>query len=146
MADRPARQGGLSAMATRTVRQGTADCPHPCRGLSGLSRGPSVKANRTSRTDPRKTDRPRKPGGPSAKTGRTVRAGHGPSANRLQRKPKAKLDQTGTRQEYEEHRDELGRRGLSAWSSRTVREVQTEQKTHDPESQLPQIIIGFPKR
>jgi hypothetical protein len=39
-----------------------------------------------------------------------------------------------------------GRRGLSAWSSRTVREVQTEQKTHDPESQLPQIIIGFPKR
>jgi hypothetical protein len=39
-----------------------------------------------------------------------------------------------------------GRCGLSAWSSRTVREVQTKQKTHDPESQLPQIIIGFPKR
>jgi hypothetical protein len=50
------------------------------------------------------------------------------------------------KQEHEEHRDELGRRGLSAWSSRTVREEQTEQKTHDPESQLPQIIIGFPKR
>jgi hypothetical protein len=53
LADRPARQGGLSAMAARTVRQGTADCPHPCRGLSGLSRGPSVKANRTSRDDPK---------------------------------------------------------------------------------------------
>jgi hypothetical protein len=49
-------------------------------------------------------------------------------------------------QEHEEHRDDLGRRGLSAWSSRTVREVQIEQKTHDPESQLPQIIIGFPKQ
>jgi hypothetical protein len=70
----------------------------------------------------------------------------GPSANRLQRKPKTKSDQTETKQEREEHRDELGRRGLSAWSSQTVREVQTEQKTHDPESQLPQIIIVFPKR
>jgi hypothetical protein len=36
-------------MAVRTVRQGTADCLHPCRGLYGLSRGPSVKANRTTR-------------------------------------------------------------------------------------------------
>jgi hypothetical protein len=50
------------------------------------------------------------------------------------------------KQEHEEHRDELEQHGLSAWSSQTVREVQTEQKTHDPESQLPQIITGFPKR
>jgi hypothetical protein len=70
----------------------------------------------------------------------------GPSANRLQRKPKTKPDQTETKQEHEEHRDELGWRGLSAWSSRTVREVQTEQKTHDPESQLSQSITGSPKR
>jgi hypothetical protein len=49
------------------------------------------------------------------------------------------------KQEHEEHRDELEQRGLSAWSSRTVRQVRTEQKTHEPESQLPQIIIGFPK-
>jgi hypothetical protein len=91
-------------------------------------------------------DRPRRPDRPSA------RATDGPllklelSANWLQRKPKIKPDQTETKQEHEEHRDELGWRGLSAWSSQTIREVQTEQKTHDPESQLPQIIIGFPKR
>jgi hypothetical protein len=102
LADRPAKQGGLSTMAARTVRQGTADCPHPCRGLSGLSRGPSVKANRTSRTDPRKTDRPRRPGGPFAWVpGRSLLM-LGPSANRLQRKPKAKPDQNETKQEHEE--------------------------------------------
>jgi hypothetical protein len=38
----------------------------------------------------------------------------GPSANRLQQKPKTKPDQTEMKQEHEEHRDELGRRGLSA--------------------------------
>jgi hypothetical protein len=133
-------------MAARTVRQGTADCPHPCRGLSSLSRGPSVKANRTSRTDQRKTERPRRPGGPSARATDRPLLKLGPSANRLQRKPKAKSDQTETKQEHEEHRDKLGRCGLSAWSSWTVREEQTEQKTHDPESQLPQIIIGILKR
>jgi hypothetical protein len=100
-------------MAAQTVRQGTADCLHPCRGLSGLSHGPSVKANRTTRTDPRKTDRPRRSGGPSAKTGRTVRQDRadlprgllklGPSANRLQRKPKAKPDRKQSAQEHDEH-------------------------------------------
>jgi hypothetical protein len=146
LADRRAGQGGLSAMAARTVRQGTADCPHPCRGLSGLSRRPSVKANRTTRTDPIKTDHPRRPGGPSARATDCPLLKLGPSANRLQRKPKTKLDQTKTKQEHEEHHDELGWRGLSAWSSRTVREVQTELKTHDPESQLSQSITGSPRR
>jgi hypothetical protein len=64
----------------------------------------------------------------------------------LQRQPKAKPDQNETKQKHEEHRDELGRRGLSAWSSRTVREVQTEQKTHNHESQLSQSITGSPKQ
>jgi hypothetical protein len=91
-------------------------------------------------------DRPRRPGGPSARVPDRPPLKLGPSANRLQRKPKAKPDRNETKQEHEEHRDELERRELSAWSSRTVREVRTEQKTHDPESQLPQIIIGFPKR
>jgi hypothetical protein len=36
----------------------------------------------------------------------------GPSANRLQQKPKTKPDQTEMKQEHEEHRDDLGRRGL----------------------------------
>jgi hypothetical protein len=102
LADCPARQGGLSAMATRTVRQGTVDCPHPCHGLSGLSRGPSVKANRTTRTDPRKMDRPRRPGGLSARATDRPLLKLGPSANRLQRKPKTKPDQNKTKQEHEE--------------------------------------------
>jgi hypothetical protein len=62
--------------AARTVRQGTADCPHPCRGLFVLIRGPSVKANRTSSSEPRKTDRPRGARGRSARHPRTVRPVH----------------------------------------------------------------------
>jgi hypothetical protein len=81
-------------MAAQTVWQGTADCPHPCCGLSGLSHGPSIKANRTSRTDPRKTDRPLRPGRPSARATDRPLLKLGPSTNRLQQKPKAKLDQT----------------------------------------------------
>jgi hypothetical protein len=69
LADRPARRGGLSAQAARTVRQGIADCPHPCRGLS-------VKSNRTSSSEPRKTDRPREARGLSARHPRTVRPAH----------------------------------------------------------------------
>jgi hypothetical protein len=90
-------------MAARTVRQGTADCPNPCRGLSGPSRGPPVKANRTTRTDPRKTDCPRRPGGPSARATDRLLLKLGPSANRLQRKPKTKPDQNETKQEHKEH-------------------------------------------
>jgi hypothetical protein len=90
-------------MAVRTVRQGTADCPHPCCGLSGQSHGPSSKANRTSKTDPRKTDRLRRPGGPSARATDRLLLKLGPSTNRLQRKPKTKPDQTETKQEHEEH-------------------------------------------
>jgi hypothetical protein len=62
--------------ATRTVRQGTADCPHPSRGLSGLSRGPSVKTNRTSSGTPRTTDRPQGARGLPARHPRTVRPTH----------------------------------------------------------------------
>jgi hypothetical protein len=101
--------GGPSGQAGRTVRDGradrpagTADYPHPCRGLSGLSCGPSVKANRTTRTDPRKTDRPRRPSGPSARATDRPLLKLGPSANRLQRKPKTKPDQNEAKQEHEE--------------------------------------------
>jgi hypothetical protein len=74
LADRPARRGGLSARATWTVRQGTADCPHRYTGLSGLGHRLSVKANRTSRSEPQKMDRPRGARGLSARYPRTVRA------------------------------------------------------------------------
>jgi hypothetical protein len=73
----------------RTVRPGGADCPHGPRGLSGLlprtvrthtadrpalSRGLSEKANRTSSSEPRITDRSRGARGLSARHPRTVRA------------------------------------------------------------------------
>jgi hypothetical protein len=68
------KEGGIEpkrkvARLWRTVRAGGADCPHRPRGLSGLlprtvctrtadrpalSRGLSVKANRTSSSEPRK--------------------------------------------------------------------------------------------
>jgi hypothetical protein len=116
----------------RTFRKDHADCP-------ARSHGPSVKANRTTRTDPRKTDRPRRPGGPSARVPDRPVLKLGPSANRLQRKPKTKLDQTETNQEHEEHYDELLGRGPSATPSRTVRPLRTEQKTARPRRSTPPI-------
>jgi hypothetical protein len=66
--------GGLSGQVGWTVRKGHADSPVRCRATvrkghadrPTRSHGPSVKANRTTRTNPRKMDRPRRPGGPSA--------------------------------------------------------------------------------
>jgi hypothetical protein len=75
----------------QTVPQGRADCPHRPRGLSGrvsrivrtraadrpaLSRGLSENANRTSSSEPQKTDRPRGARGLSARHPRTVRPVH----------------------------------------------------------------------
>jgi hypothetical protein len=76
LADCPARRGGRSAKAARPVRQGIADCLHPCRGPFSLSRGLSEKDNRTSRDAPRITDRPRGARGLSARHPRTVRPAH----------------------------------------------------------------------
>jgi hypothetical protein len=135
----PARRGGLSARATRTIRQCTADCPHRYGWPSSLGRGLSVKANRTTRTDPRKTDRPRRPGGPSARVPDRPLLKLGPSANRLQQKPNTKPDQTETNQEHEEHHDELPGRGPSATRPRTVRALRTEQKTAQPRRSTPPI-------
>jgi hypothetical protein len=84
-ADRPRRPRGPSGLLSRTVRANTAD--HPA-----LRRGLSVKAHRTTRSDPRKTDRPPRPGGPSAPPADRPLLKLGPSANRLQQKPKAKPD------------------------------------------------------
>jgi hypothetical protein len=95
LADRPARMGGLSARATQTVRQGTADCPHGYGGLSGLSRGLSDKANRTSSSEPRKTDRPRGARGPSARHPQTVRAS---AADRPKPRPIKTQNQNGSKE------------------------------------------------
>jgi hypothetical protein len=73
----PSGQEGRSVRtATRTVRLRTADCPHGYGGPSSLGRGLSVKANRTSISEPRKTDRPRGARGLSARHPRTVRPTH----------------------------------------------------------------------
>jgi hypothetical protein len=82
--------------AARTVRQGAADFPHPCRGLSGLSRGPSVKTNRTSSGTPRTTDRLRGARGLSAKHPRTVRPTH---ADRPKLRPTKTQDHGGSKRE-----------------------------------------------
>jgi hypothetical protein len=76
LVDCPARRGGRSAKAARTVQQGIADCPHPYRGPSGLSRGLSEKDTRTSRGAPRIMDRPWGARGLSARHPRTVRPEH----------------------------------------------------------------------
>jgi hypothetical protein len=124
-------------MAARTVQQGPVDCPHPRRGLSGRSRGPSVKANRTTRNDPRKTDRPRRPSGPSARATDRPLLKLEPSANRLQRKPKTKSDRKQRRARTRRTRDERHPRRLSANTTRTVRAARTEQKTARPRRSTP---------
>jgi hypothetical protein len=84
--------------------------------------------------------------GLSARHPRTVRPLLRTVRNSIKPKLKIATDRNERRARTRRTRDELERRGPSAWSSRTVRQVRTEQKTLDPESQLPQIIIGFPKR
>jgi hypothetical protein len=124
-------------VATRSVRQCTADCPHRYGGPSGLCRGLSVKANRTSSSEPRKTDRPRGARGLSARHPRTVHPLLRTVRNNFQPKLETKMDQKRSRARTQRTRDEQGRRGLSAWSSRTVREARTEQKTARPRRSTP---------
>jgi hypothetical protein len=109
----------------RTVRKGHAD-------RLARSHGLSVKDNRTTRTDPKKTDRPRRSGGPSARVLDRPLLKLGPSANRLQRKPKAKPDRKQRRARTRRTREEHAARGPSATASRTVRAARTEQKTSRP--------------
>jgi hypothetical protein len=120
----------VSGQVSRIFRKGHVD--RPVR-----SHGPSVKANRTTRTDPRKTDRPRRPGGPSARVPDRPLLKLGPSANQLQRKPKSKLDPTETKQEHQEHHDEHCLRGPSATTSRTVRLTRTDPETAQPRRSTP---------
>jgi hypothetical protein len=110
---------------SRTVHKGHADRPAGSHGLS-------VKDNRTTRTDPRKTDRPRRLGGPSAWVPDRPLLKLGPSANRLQRKPKTKSDRKQRCARTRRTREEHTARGPSATPSRTVRAARKEQKTARP--------------
>jgi hypothetical protein len=136
LADRPAKRGGLFARAKRTVRQGTADCPHRYdgpsdlgRGLSGLVRGLSVKANRTSGSKPRKTNRPRGARGLSARHPRTVRPAH---ADRPKSRPTKTRKHNGLKTKANKNTKNTRRtagHGPSATGMRTVRPLRTEPKT-----------------
>jgi hypothetical protein len=138
----------------RTVRPGRADCPQRPRGQSGQvpqtvrkghadrltgGHGPSVKDNRTTRTDPRKTDRPRRPGGPFARVPDRPLLKLGPSTNRLQRKPKTKSDRKRRQARTRRIRDELHPRGPSANTMRTVRPTRTDPETARPRRSTPPI-------
>jgi hypothetical protein len=141
-ADCPQSPRGQSGQVPRTVRKDHAD--HPAR-----SHGLSVKANRTTRTDPRKMDRPRRPGGPSARVPDRPLLKLGPSANRLQQKPKTKPDQTETKKNTKNttmNWAEQAPRGPSAEKGRTVRQVKQSRKLPSSRSQPHQLITGNPKR
>jgi hypothetical protein len=129
-ADCPQRPRGQSGQVLRTVRKGHADRPDG-------GHGPSVKHNRTTRTDPRKTDHPRRPGGPSAWVSDHPLLKLRPSANQLQRKPKTKPDRKQRRARTRRTCDEHATRGPSATSPRTVRAARTEQKTARPRRSTP---------
>jgi hypothetical protein len=160
------RKGGIeprnkASRLWRTVWPGGADCPHGPRGLSGLlpwtvrtrtadrpalSRGLSVKANRTSSSDPEKwnvrgehADCPPGTRGLSAPLLRTVR-------NFVQPKLKTKTDRKQSRARTRRTHEEHCSRGPSATSSRTVRASRTEAKTARPRRSTPQLITGSPKR
>jgi hypothetical protein len=145
--------GGPSGHEGRTVHTGHADRPACCRGLSA----------HTPRTVwPYAADRPKKQteppettpnNGPSAGSTRTVRQApmdrppgtRGPSETCPNKNSKPRRIETKGEQEHEEHpknRNDAdcppGPRGPSARCGQS-------RKLHDPEGQLPQIIIGFPK-
>jgi hypothetical protein len=129
-ADRPHWPRGPSGLKPRTVRANPADCP-------ALRRGPSVNAHRTNRSDPRKTDRPPRPSGPSAWVADHPLLKLGLSANQLQQKPKTKPYRKQRRARTRRTRDEHATRGPSAITPRTVRAARTEQKTARPRRSTP---------
>jgi hypothetical protein len=137
VADCPARRGGLYARATWTVRPKPTDCPHAYGGLSGLSRGLSEKANRTSSSDPWKNRL-------SAGWSRSVRLPGdcprlccGLSETSSNQNSKTKRIENEDDQEHKEHTKNNPRRGPSATSSRTVRASRTEAKTARPRRATP---------
>jgi hypothetical protein len=116
---------------------GRADRPAGYRGLSSLSRGPSVKTNRTTSGTPRTTDRPRGARGPSARHPRTVRPLLRTVQNSVQPKLKIATDRNERRARTRRTRDEHERRGPSARRARTVREARTELKNARPRKSTP---------
>jgi hypothetical protein len=90
--DRPARRGGPSARATRTVRPAATYCPHTHRGLSGPAPRTVQKSKQNLQRRPRITDRPRGARGLSARHPQTVRPLLRTVRNLAKRKLKATTD------------------------------------------------------
>jgi hypothetical protein len=131
--------GGLSGQAVRTVWQGTADCPHPCRGLSGLSRRPSVKTNRTSSGTPRTTDRLRGARGLSARHSRTVRPTH---ADRPKLRPTKTQNHDGSKRKASKNSKNTGR----TRAARTVRQEGADRpRGTDRAKKCPTPKVNSPK-
>jgi hypothetical protein len=137
LADGPARRGGQSGLVPRTIRPNAVDSP-------ARSRRQSVKANRTTRDEPGKTDCPQGPGGPSAPDPDRPLLKLGPSAKRLQQKPKTKPDQhknskTKRRTGLTFHIADGPRRrgGLSASSNRTEKSRAREVSSTNSSPEIP---------
>jgi hypothetical protein len=139
LADSPARRGGLSTKAAWTVRQGIADCPHPCRG-------PSKRQQNLQRRTANN--------GPSAGSTWTVRQApadcppgtRGPSETLPNQNLKPRRIENKDEQEHEKHATNThgadhppSPRGPSARRGQS-------RKLLDPEGQLFQSITGSPKR
>jgi hypothetical protein len=144
--DCPARRGGLSARATRTVRPNPADCPHAYGGLPSLSCRLSEKANTTSSSDPWKTDCTRGGHGLSA-CSRTV---HASTADCPKPHPTKTRKQNGSKTKTSKNTMNTQRTALAADRPPQARGPfaphRQRQKLLDPEGQLPQLITGSPKR
>jgi hypothetical protein len=146
--------GGLSGQAGRTVRKGRADCPARYRGLSAPLPRTVRPEPRTVRKRHQNHQRRTANNGLFAGSTRTVRQApadrppstRGPSETSSNQNSKTPRIESEAEQEHEEHATNTrgadrppGRRGPSA------SHVQSR-KQPDLEGQLPQIIIGFPKR
>jgi hypothetical protein len=136
------KEGGIKPKSKeprhwRTVRLGGTDCPHGPRGLSGLSRELSEKANRTSSSDPWRN-------GLSVGWSRTVRLPAdcpllccGLSKTSSNQNSKTKRIENEDEQEHDEHTKNSSSRGPSTTSSRTVRASRIEAKTARPRRSTP---------
>jgi hypothetical protein len=146
--------GGPSGQEGRTVRTDLADRPAYCRG-------PSAPPLRTVR--PYTVDRPLnhtepteaiRENGPSAGSTRTVRQVPAdrppPTADRSKLRQTKTQNRDGSKRKASKNTKNTGR----TCAARTVRQKGADrprgtdraEKTPDLEGQLPQIIIGFPKR
>jgi hypothetical protein len=139
-----AGQGGLSAMAARTVRQGTADCPHPCpdcpawaadRPLKRTEPPEPTREKRTVRED--RADRPREPWTISYWSSDRPQTGYNEKLkpNRIESKAE---------QEHEEHAKNTIHANRTPGPCGPSARHEQNWKLLDPESQHSQSITGSP--